>query len=307
MTQESASTSTIKKQIYLIRHAESEENRRLKSLQSIGKGLKRWTLPSRAQLWASMELINVPQQVDSPVSDFGQSQITYMQQKLQTNDFLLENHIDLIVHSPLLRAKQTCQGILGYSDETNDRDGNSKDHVVDTNKKSAIRVVQSDLLLEKTPTEWITTAASSNNSFFQRIQALQEWLLQQPQTNIVLVGHSQFFKAMLRLSFKFGNCDVWKVTLDASKLASSSSSSSMTDSVTSNNESPIEEEEEEKKETEVVENDDCQDDMAMVKDDEYPNLPPQFSNLQELYACDLPRETSTDDNVNEVSSNIATK
>ena len=79
----------------------------------------------------------------------------------------------------------------------------------------------------------------------------------------------------------------------------------MTDSVTSNNESPIEEEE--KKETEVVENDDCQDDTAMVKNDEYPNLPPQFSNLQELYACDLPRETSTDDNVNEVSSNIATK
>ena len=40
------------------------------------------------------------------------------------------------------------------------------------------------------------------------------WVCDQPENSIAVVGHSQFFKAMLELDYKFANCDVWEVTLD---------------------------------------------------------------------------------------------
>jgi hypothetical protein len=48
----------------------------------------------------------------------------------------------------------------------------------------------------------------------------------QPEETVAVVGHSQYFKAMLGLDFKFGNCDVWQVQFDGNGDVSSSSSSS---------------------------------------------------------------------------------
>ena len=45
----------------------------------------------------------------------------------------------------------------------------------------------------------------------KRIDEFETWISNQDShENIVIVGHSQFFKAMLNLDFKFNNCDVWK-------------------------------------------------------------------------------------------------
>ena len=66
------------KRVYLIRHAESEENRRLASLTRGIKGLGSMRLPSKDDVMASMELLNVKAQLDSNVSDVGKRQVCWM-------------------------------------------------------------------------------------------------------------------------------------------------------------------------------------------------------------------------------------
>ena len=63
------------KTIYLIRHAESDENRRKKCLKTSVKGLGKLKLPKREDVVASMELMNVGAQLDSNVSPRGQAQV----------------------------------------------------------------------------------------------------------------------------------------------------------------------------------------------------------------------------------------
>ena len=36
---------------------------------------------------------------------------------------------------------------------------------------------------------------------------------EQPEERVVVVGHSQWFKRCLGMTFKFDNCDVWKVEI----------------------------------------------------------------------------------------------
>jgi len=40
--------------------------------------------------------------------------------------------------------------------------------------------------------------------------------LNQPEDVIAVVGHSQYFKSMLSLDYKFGNCDVWELQFEYS-------------------------------------------------------------------------------------------
>jgi broad specificity phosphatase PhoE len=174
------------KTIYLIRHAESEENRRMALLQTIFVGfVSRGSIPSSQDVATASSLWNISAQVDSDVSDEGREQIA----QLATNWEQTGVDIPLVVHSPLRRAKMTCNGML--------------DKLVTVPK-----VVELECLTEKTPLEWIP-------GFFykleDRIDQLQVWLKNQEESKIAIVGHSQYFKTMLGLDFKFGNCDVWQV------------------------------------------------------------------------------------------------
>ena len=186
--------------MYLIRHAESDENRRLASLGRCFKKLGKFSLPSSADLYASTELLNVPAQIDSNVSDIGKEQIDEMGATLKSDDFVRSSGIQLVAHSPLLRAQQTSEGMLGC------RTGTQKAETVD-------QVVELDFLSEKTPQEWTPLYYSG---FKKRIAQFEDWLHEQNEEVVAIVGHSQYFKAMLVVDFKFGNCDVWKTTFDIS-------------------------------------------------------------------------------------------
>ena len=230
-TTTSTSASTIKT-VYLIRHAESEENRRIASLSRCFKKLTKFSLPTSSDLVASAELINVKAQVDSNVSEIGEKQISNMGNKLRQVDFVNTEGLQLIVHSPLLRARQTCEGLLGVvapkpssttsTSEVNDDMTTEKKEEETSTKSSSTpkqnspdrRVIELDLLLEKTPQEWTPLYY---NGFIQRINTFESWLANQPESVIGIVGHSQFFKAMLQLDFKFNNCDVYKFHFDISK------------------------------------------------------------------------------------------
>ena len=188
-------SSTVQhKTIYLIRHAQSEENRRLASAKTAIQDLFQFSLPKSSDIYAGLELINIPAQIDSHVSPVGKAQIHEMADVLKTADFLQHENIQLVVHSPLLRAKETSMGMLGCA---------APDSLVAPVQK----VLELNLLLEKTPAEWTIRYSS----FLQRLVDLEHWLEQQPESQIVLVGHSQLFKALLHQNFKFGNCDVWQV------------------------------------------------------------------------------------------------
>ncbi|CAJ1943098.1 unnamed protein product [Cylindrotheca closterium] len=192
---------SVEKTIYLIRHAESEENRRIGSLKNSLRTLGRFRLPSLQDAKAVGELLNIPAQIDSIVSDIGKDQISDMKAKLDAANFLETFNVKLVVHSPLIRARETSEGMLGC--------------VAPETKVGAVnRVVELAELIEMTPKEWIPMY---RGQFKGRVEFFEKWLHDQPEDTIAVVGHSEFFKAMLGLDFKFGNCDVWKLTFNYSK------------------------------------------------------------------------------------------
>ena len=198
----STSEEPVEKTVYLIRHAESEENRRICSLKNSLRTLGRFRLPSRQDVKAIGELLNIPAQIDSNVSEIGKEQISDMKRKLDAADFLVTSNVKLVVHSPLIRARETSEGMLGC--------------VAPETKVDAVnRVVELTELAEMTPKEWIPMY---RGQFKARVEFFEKWLSDQADDTIAIVGHSEYFKDMLDLDFKFGNCDVWKLTFDYSKV-----------------------------------------------------------------------------------------
>lgn len=195
-----------KKTIYLIRHAESEENRRISALYRTFQSFKKFSLPKTSDVSTSTELLNISAQVDSNVSEIGSNQIAHMGEKLRKENFVESSGIDLVVHSPLKRARQTSEGMLDCMAASP-----LNDSVKEKRADPVSRVTETALLLEKTPAEWTPMYSSA---FRKRISDFEAWLGEQPEETIALVGHSQFFKAMLKLNYKFGNCEVWKVDFD---------------------------------------------------------------------------------------------
>ena len=284
------------KTIYLIRHAESEENRRLASLTRCFKRLKKFSLPSTDEVYSSLQLINIPNQIDSNVSEIGQQQITFMEKTLKEANFISKENITLIVHSPLLRAKQTCHGmLLGYSSAagststststatTSTENGSTtttSTSVSSSSSSSSPNVVELDLLLEKTPQEWTPLYYST---FMKRIDEFETWISNQDShENIVIVGHSQFFKAMLHLDFKFNNCDVWKFNYNNDMKNQKDGTGTTTTKV---------EEEETTTTTTTTPVVDVNPDATTTTTVETTTttwkLPPQWSNMTLLHKCDV--------------------
>jgi broad specificity phosphatase PhoE len=217
------STTPTSKTIYLIRHAQSEENRRLESLLSVARSLTRFSWPRSSDIGASLELLSLSQQVDSPVSEFGKQQIAHMADILRQDNFIESRQIQAVAHSPLIRARETCLGMLGClkATATESTGGSCGESSIPEDQ-----IYELELLREKTPSEWIP---GNSSGMYQRIRSLEEWLSGRSEQVICLVGHSQFFKAMLNHDSKFGNCDVMQAQfqpLDETTNDDKSSSSS---------------------------------------------------------------------------------
>jgi len=201
-------TTPALKTVYLIRHAESDENRRLGSLKRIFT-----SCPNKSDLVASMELLNVQAQIDSDVSEVGRRQINQLGARLKKENFVEEKGIQLVAHSPLKRARQTSEGMLRCVTSRPDVT-TEEDSTADGAKTNSVsRVVELEILKERTPIEWLPT---NYVSFTKRIASFEQWLGEQPEDVIAIVGHSQYFRSMLGLDFKFGNCDVWQLQFDCS-------------------------------------------------------------------------------------------
>ena len=99
--------------------------------------------------------------------------------------------LSLVAHSPLVRAKETCYGILDLSSSV----GPS--------------VVELHCLCEVAPWEMLLPGRRPVRN---RIKTLEEWIAIQSTDNIALIGHCEYFSVMLGLNEKFQNCDVWKAS-----------------------------------------------------------------------------------------------
>lgn len=198
------------KTVFLIRHAESDENRRRASLTKCFEQITTGAIPSTEDLNASFELLNVPAQVNSDVSNIGAQQIQHMGDILRESKFLEEMGVQLVVHSPLVRARQTCEGLLGCVANP-------------LRKPSCVaRVEELEFLVERQPQEVpqefiLKDVAPTSSSFNRRIMQFEQWLAKQPEDIIAVVGHSLHFKTMLNVPFKFKNCEVWVCQFDPTR------------------------------------------------------------------------------------------
>ena len=208
------------KTVYLIRHAESNENRRRNSLTRCFEQISTGEIPSSEDLNASFELLNVPAQLNSDVSEIGAQQIRHMGDRLQDYNFLEKKGVQLVVHSPLIRARQTCEGLLGCVANK------SRENLPCCVK----RVEELEFLIERQPQEIpqeviLKDVSPTSSSFTKRIKDFEQWLVEQPEDTIAVVGHSLHFKSMLNLSFKFKNCEVWVAQFDPKRVSPPSSRS----------------------------------------------------------------------------------
>ena len=223
-TSPGGSFSTAKgiKTVYLIRHAESNENRRRQSLTRCFEQISTGAIPSSEDVNASLELLNVPAQLNSDVSEIGAQQIQHMGDRLQTYNFLEKKGVQLVVHSPLIRARQTCEGLLGCVASSNKSTKMKKPSCVQ-------RVEELEFLVERQPQEIpqdviLKDVSPTSSSFTKRIKDFEQWLVEQPEDTIAVVGHSLHFKSMLNVSFKFKNCEVWVAQFDPQRIAAQVSS-----------------------------------------------------------------------------------
>lgn len=195
----SAQDRTGAKTVYFIRHAESMENEKHKSMHRVIENLKTASMPNPDDVIDTVELLNIPSNVDTAVTARGKLQIANVAQQLQQDNFVQSSQIALVVHSPLQRAQETAEGLLQCR----------ADRPMSQATPTTIqRVVQLDALRERTPDEiWIPWRRTQYNT---RKQAFMLWLMEQPETVIAVVGHSEYFKSLLHLPFKFGHVDVWR-------------------------------------------------------------------------------------------------
>jgi len=132
--------------------------------------------------------------MDTPLSERGQQQVQAQRAALDAAGFAHASDIQLVVHSPLQRARDTCLGLFTSH--------------VEAEQQPELPVVEHPELYERDIPEHIIPSRIR-----PRIDRFVEWLLERGEERIAVVGHSSFFKEMTGETF--GNCSVWRFALTA--------------------------------------------------------------------------------------------
>ena len=144
--------------LYLVRHAQSEQNVATERLRN-GDAAALMTIASN---FASVGY-------DAPVSEAGKQQLEAARKDL---DGLVEQkNIALVVHSPLQRARDTALAIF---------------------EGRGAPLIELPQMHERTVSEYVVPSLID-----QRIEDVVGWLASREERVIALVGHGQFFKRCL--------------------------------------------------------------------------------------------------------------
>ena len=169
--------------LILIRHSESEENRRIESCKVCFRGGK-----------GEMSCLEVSEifrheMRDAPVSDRGHRMIACVRSQMEAH--ALENDgkfpwfdVDLYLHSPLARTRDTLAGLF-------------------PDAQTSFQELR--CLREKQPMEFVFPC-----TFLSRLAEFRRHLAEEVANAKVVVvgGHSQFFKAFLKMDRKMENVEV---------------------------------------------------------------------------------------------------
>ena len=222
-TSSAAAATAATKTIYLIRHAESNENLFYNAARRTWGKLSQFSPPAASDLGTTLMLPFVmfnKNTTDAEVSEHGQKQIRQLRRTVTDDEFMfvvkgdkdgggaeeavggesikdLKNDL-VVVHSPLKRARQTAYGIIKGMDVreiSDDAPANSE-------------FEELGCLREINPKEIMR---HGNRALDKRIAVFEDWIMSRQEKHIAVIGHSVYFQRMLLLPRPFANCDVWEV------------------------------------------------------------------------------------------------
>ena len=167
-----------RKQVFLVRHAQSEANVASARLEN-GEVSALWPFLTAGS--------------DAPISDMGRQQLAAARAQLVASSFVEARGVQLVAHSPLVRAEQTARQLFG-----------------DCGPSLTPPFLEVPFIYERTPSEW-----ASITGLDARIEQLRDWLAERDESVIVLVGHGQFFKRCLQRSFVQANVSFLECSFSA--------------------------------------------------------------------------------------------
>ena len=167
-----------RKRVFLVRHAQSEANVASARLEN----------GEVSALWPFLTVGS-----DAPLSDMGRQQLAAARAQLVASRFVEERGVQLVAHSPLVRAEQTARQLFG-----------------DCGPSLTPPFVELPFIYERTPSEW-----ASITGLDARIEQLRAWLAARDESVIVLVGHGQFFKRCLHRGFVQANVSILECSFSA--------------------------------------------------------------------------------------------
>lgn len=178
-----------------MRHAKSEENEKVYRCCEGLIDLKEGRVASGlGRLSGVASFLNST--LDSPLCDMGRRQVADMRLILRSARFwegLLPN--DLILHSSLQRAKDTLYGTLPHP-----------------SARHGMVIRELEDLREATPYEHV-----DSRSLMTRVSNFEKTLMSEEydkHRTLVVCGHSQYFKKMLKMKMRMNNVDVWEVSFN---------------------------------------------------------------------------------------------
>jgi broad specificity phosphatase PhoE len=247
------------KTIYLIRHAESLENLAYQGARNIQAAYSSRKFPAPRDVGDAFQLafkMFRPTVMNAALSEMGEEQVYQLYTNLRKDQFwdklkeaqgAPEGQMAplLMVHSPLTRAKQTAYGVLLGPDQMapNTIQEIQKDADDNVIIQEGVRIQELDSLQEVNPPEIIRDALSpwrKRKKLDFRVEDFERWIESRPESTIVVVGHSMYFKRMLNLPKSFDNCDIWEAKYGMSPSSSSSSSEEETKSRKEDQEQAVE-------------------------------------------------------------------
>lgn len=170
------------KTVILVRHAQSEENVKIMAAQDGLRSIRKLRLPSRDQVSKTVSLARLA--ADEPLSTVGKAQVADVCQQIERSSFISKFNPQLICHSKLQRARDTCRGLFPSS-------------------AHELEYITLDAFDELSPMEQMIGD--------RRIGSFEKWLMTRSEERIVAVGHSRYLKRMLKLDKLMDNCTVLKV------------------------------------------------------------------------------------------------
>eukprot|EP01041_Mallomonas_annulata_P007985 gene7985-16340_t len=183
--------------VIFIRHAQSTENVKIQNCVDGLKKIQSYQLPTLREISSAVSLLRY--ELDAPISELGKTQLDDTSSYIKGCQFLTRFRVQIIAYSPLIRAKDTCLTIFPNS-----------------------KAIELECLREATPFEQFHSA-----SVMERVRRFEEWLYECEYERILVVGHSQFFKKLLKMTNLMRNCDIWRsdCTITVNRTLSSTSAS----------------------------------------------------------------------------------